>query len=491
MRHQILLGVLFFGLMVAPACAAKKPNIVFILVDDMGYMDVGFTGSAYYQTPHIDRLAQQGVVLTDAYAMPTCAPSRACLVTGQYPSRHRIYTVDFYAGTPAAMRKVKGIRSKRTLDTKAVTFAEQLKAAGYRTAQIGKWHLGDQPATLPTGQGFDFNFAGGSTGAPRSFFRPYKNVPHAGSGPEGEYLTDRLTDEACAFIERSKDGPFFLYLPFYSVHVPVHATADRVRRYENVAPMGGQDMPEYGAMVTAVDDSVGRIVAKLEALGLDDNTLIVFTSDNGGQITVTDNAPLRGQKGDLHEGGVRVPTFVRWPGRIEPGTTNPTPVAIVDWMPTLLEAAGAEAPGDLVIDGESLVPLLTNNTPLKRDAIYFHMPGYNGNGRTNALVWQPPAGAIRMGRWKLIENFEDGSLELYDLHADLGERHNLAGAEPRRAQQLLAKLKAWQKDVDAPIPTEANPKYNPDSRKWLKNEGQRQPLSTAHWKIRVQPRVNP
>ncbi len=491
MRRLIPICLLFLGFVATTACAADKPNIVFILVDDMGYKDTGFTGSAYYQTPHIDRLASQGVVLTDAYAMPTCAPTRACLVTGQYPPRHGIYTVDFFAGTPAPMQKLKPIKSKRALDTKAVTFAELLKAAGYKSAQVGKWHLGNQPDTLPTGQGFDVNFAGGSTGAPKSYFRPYKNVPHVGEGPEGEYLTDRLTDEALAFIEQSKQGPFLLYLSFYSVHVPVHATADRVARYENVAPAGGQNMPEYAAMVSAVDDSVGRIVAKLEALGLDDDTLIVFTSDNGGQITVTDNTPLRGQKGDLHEGGVRVPTFVRWPGRIEPGTTNATPVTIVDWLPTLLDAAGAQPGADLTLDGESLVPMLTKRAPLKRDAIYFHMPGYNGNGRTNALVWQPPAGAIRMDRWKLIENFEDGSLELYDLQTDLGEKHNLADAQPRRAQQLLAKLKAWQKDTDAPIPTQANPKYNPASRDWLKNEGQRQPIHTAHWKITVKPRVNP
>lgn len=451
------------------ACAReeKKPNIVFFLVDDLGWTDTGCYGSSYYDTPHIDQLAKEGMKFTSAYMMPTCSPSRASLMTGKYPPRTGIYTVDAYAGTPLKMQKVKGIRSKRFISADEVTLAEVLKEAGYATGHFGKWHLGNDSLTGPLGQGFDINMGGDATGSPKSFFSPFGNIKHMALAKEGEYLTEILADGACRFIEENKNTPFFLYFPFYQVHVPLHAKKEWVKKYKGKKKYEGQGVPAYGAMVSYMDHSIGRVLDQLEKYDLLDNTIIIFTSDNGGQIVATSNSPLRGQKGNLTEGGIRVPFIVKWPGVVRPGSIEDTPVTVVDHYPTLAEMAGTGIPENTVVDGVSLVPLLQARGKLKRDAIYWHLTSYNGNGRTNALLWQYPGGAIRKGDWKLIENFEEGSLRLYNLKEDIGETEDLYDQYPEKAGALLAELRQWRKNTGAPVPNETNPHFEAGSRDWI------------------------
>ncbi len=446
----------------------KKPNIVFFLVDDFGWSDLGCYGSEYYDTPNIDKLAKEGMVFTDAYMMPTCSPSRVSLMTGKYPPRTGVYTVDWYAGTPKKMQKVKGIKSKRFIAEDEVTIAEVLKEAGYTNGHFGKWHLGDQPETSPEGQGFDVNIGGCKSGSPKSFFSPY-GIGNIAPQKEGVYLTDVLTDGACNFITENKDKPFFLYFPFYQVHVPLHAKKEWVEKYKGKKAHGQQNVPAYGAMVSYMDYSVGRVLDQLEEHGLTDNTIIIFTSDNGGQIVATSNSPLRGQKGTLTEGGIRVPLIVKWPNIVKPGTIDKTPVTVVDYYPTLAEMTGTSISENRMIDGESFIPLLKQEGQLKRDAIYWHLTSYNGNGRSNSLLWQYPGGAIRKGDWKLIENFENDALELYNLKNDIGETKNLRDQYPQKTKELLKDLKLWQESTNAPIPTEANPEFEESSLDWIVN----------------------
>lgn len=442
----------------------KKPNIIFILIDDLGWKDVAFMGSGYYETPHIDRLASQGMVFTDAYTCgPNCAPTRASLLSGQYTPRHGVLTVRTSDKAPAHLRKLKGVPTKTTLDSDIVTIAEVLKSAGYVSASMGKWHLGNDPELGPVAQGFDVNIGGWELGRPnKSYFSPYNN-PELPDGPEGEYLTDRLTDEALAFIETNRERPFFLYLPHYAVHGPLQAKEEMIQKYREKAPDKGHKNPTYAAMIESTDSGIGQILNKLDELGLTDNTVVFFYSDNGGVENTTSMEPLRGHKGQLYEGGVRVPLAIRWPGVVKPGTVSSEPVTSVDFYPTLMEIAGGRKPGQQVLDGESLVGLLKGSGHLDREAIFWHFPCYLGAGSRNYLR-QAPAGAVRHGDWKLIEFFEDGHLDLYNLKDDIGEKNNLAGKLPEKAQELHNLLKDWRKSVGARIPTEPNPEYDPGRR---------------------------
>lgn len=477
----------------------RKPNIVFVLVDDLGWRDVGFAGSRYYRTPHIDRLAAEGRVFTQAYALPSCAPARASLMTGLHPTRHGIYAVDAYARTPERMQKVRPVNSPLALPARFTTIAEVLRRAGYATAHIGKWHLGDAPEQLPTARGFDLNIGGSNAGAPNSFFSPYgRSIPEAllpRSGLENEHLTDRLTIEACRFIAEKRERPFFLYLSYYDVHVPAPLRQLEARRdlYEQArarAPDGEQDSPAYAAMVAAVDEGVGQVLETLRRAGLDRNTVVFFTSDNGGQIMCTDMRPLRGQKGNVYEGGIRVPLAVRWPGVIAGGKHDDTPVTVLDFFPTLAEIAGAKLDAGLRPDGESLVGLLRGNAPLRRDAIFFHHPLYHGNGRSNAKLWQPPASVIRMGDWKLVQSLEDDAFELYHLHTDPGEQRNRAAEEPEIARRLRQRLEAWQREVGAPVALAPNPAFEPSSRDWIAQANRRTPGEGGREPdVRVTPRL--
>ncbi|MFH1717907.1 MAG: sulfatase, partial [Planctomycetota bacterium] len=436
-----------------------------LFIDDMGWRDVGFMGSKYYQTPNIDRLASEGMVFTNAYSnAPNCAPARACLLSGWYGPRHGVYTVDSSDRGQSKFRKLIPIENTKVLDPKIVTVAEAIKPAGYVSASIGKWHLGDDPQSGPCAQGFDVNVGGYSAGSPqKGYFVPYKN-PELPDGPQGEYLTDRLTDEALKFIEANKDRPFFLYLPHYAVHTPLQAKADLIEKYKKRPGSNGQNNPTYAAMIESTDQGVGRITAKLDELGLVDNTIVFFFSDNGGVKGITSNEPLRGGKGMLYEGGIREPMVVRWPGGVKPGTTCDCPVIGVDVYPTILEMTGAPRPEGKVLDGESIVPLLKGKKNLNRQALYWHFPAYlqgKADGARDQHFRTRPGAAVRAGDWKLIEYFEDGELELYNLADDISEQKNLAAAMPEKTRELHNLMLTWRKELNAPVPTEPNPDYNP------------------------------
>ena len=443
-----------------------KPNIVFILADDLGWKDVGFMGSQYYETPNLDRLAGEGVVFTQAYTNgPNCAPTRASLLSGQYAPRHGVYTVGSSERGKSKLRKLIPVQNKTTLDADIVTLAEALKPAGYVSASMGKWHLGNDPDLGPVGQGFDVNVAGYEAGHPRSYFSPYRN-PALTDGPPGEYLTDRLTDEAIAFIEANRQRPFFLYLPHYAVHTPLQARQAAIEKYKQKASHGGQGNPIYAAMVESLDQGVGRIMKALDDLKLTGKTLVVFTSDNGGVKGITSMAPLRGGKGMLYEGGIRVPLVARWPQKIGPGVRCREPVISIDFYPTLLALAGVKRPQEHVLDGADIGPLLCGGRTLASPRnLFWHFPAYlqgRAEGARDRHFRTRPAGAMRAGDWKLIEYFEDGALELYNLQEDIGERRNLANALPDRTQQMHRTLRQWRQSLNAPVPDQMNPEYDPE-----------------------------
>jgi len=451
----------------AGARAAKKrpPNIVFLFIDDMGWRDVGFMGSRYYETPNIDKLAGGSMVFTNAYSnAPNCAPARACLLSGWYGPRHGVYTVGTSSRGQSRLRKLIPIQNTEVLDPAIVTIAEAIKPVGYVSASIGKWHLGDDPQAGPKAQGFDVNVAGFRAGSPpKGYFVPYKN-PELPDGPPGEYLTDRLTDEALKFVEANKDRPFFLYLPHYAVHVPLQAKAELIAKYKNKPGSNGQSNPTYAAMIESTDQGVGRIMARLDELNLTENTIVFFFSDNGGVKGITSNEPLRGGKGMLYEGGIREPMLVRWPGVVKPGTTCDTPIIGVDFYPTILEMTGAQRPAGKLLDGESIVPLLKGARALKRKTLFWHFPAYlegKAEGARDPHFRTRPGGAVRAGDWKLIEYFEDGALELYNLKDDIGEQKNLAEALPDKTAELHKLMLTWRKALNAPVPTELNPEYSP------------------------------
>jgi arylsulfatase A-like enzyme len=460
-RRTILLAVLALALFAPPSVAApaapRRPNIVFILADDLGWTDVGCQGSKFYETPHIDRLAAQGLRFTSHYHSQNCAPTRACLMTGQYAPRTGVYTVGTLERGLARDRKLEVPVNITNLPLDRDTVAGALKRAGYATGMFGKWHLGQQGPYHPARRGFDEAIV--SMGKHFDFV----TTPPV-TYPQGTYLADWITDKAVDFISRHKDEPFFLYVPHFGVHSPFQAKKELISHYQKKPPAGGHRDPVYAAMIASIDESVGRILAQLDALKLADNTVVIFASDNGGvggyaEIGgrgITDNAPLRGGKGMLYEGGVRVPFIIRWPGRTRPGSTSDQPTMHVDLFPTFLDLASVKERPRQPLDGVSLLPLLGDpGAKLPREAIYAHFPGYLELG--NAGRWRTtPVGFIRMGDWKLMEFFEDGRLELYNLKDDLGERNNLAERMPERARALQARLAAWRQELHAAMPRPRN-----------------------------------
>lgn len=454
--------------------AGPRPNVIIFFVDDLGWADPGAYGSRWHQTPAIDALATRGVRFTHAYAAsPVCSPTRAALLTGQNPAR--LGLTDWLPGSPPdARRPLKPPPIPQQLPLAEQTLAERLRAAGYATAHIGKWHLGGA-GFGPRQQGFDVNVGGDHHAAPRSYFFPYADprepMPGLKHGAPGEYLTDRLTTEAENFIKRNAKRPFLLYFAHYAAHVPLQARPSAVARFRALRrPPGEQHNPVYAAMLASVDESLGRLVAQVTKLRLTGRTVIILTSDNGGLSTqegpntpATSNAPLRAGKGYLYEGGIRVPLLIAWPGSNRPGTSEATPVSSVDIMPTVLAMAGVKAPAGG--DGTSLVPLLERGGQLAARRLHWHYPHYSVQGGL-------PGGAIRAGRLKLLENYEDGSVELYDLATDPGETTDLAESEPATAQELRGELAAWRASVNAAMPA-PNPDYRPPSiwsrfRNWLK-----------------------
>ena len=470
MMRKILILCVWGLLAQAPSThAAQPPNIILILVDDLGWMDLSCQGSRYYETPNLDRLAAQGMRFTNAYAAcAVCSPTRAAIQTGRYPARLGVtdwIRSRFQGGAiPADKKNPSGFTGGRRkflvpknalwMESEEVTIAELLKPGGYVSCHIGKWHLGADD-WYPQKQGYHFNYGGCDYGQPPDYFDPFNKpkhrhamiragIPHLPGRKPGQYLSDREAEEAVAFIEKHKDKPFFLNMDNYAVHTPIQAKAEVTAKYEKKTKTR-QKNAKYAAMVESVDDCAGRIMAALEKHGIADRTMIIFTSDNGGLLGPTNNAPLRSGKGYAYEGGIRVPLLIKWPGVVKPGTTSAEPVTSVDYFPTIAEVTGLDLPEGRDIDGLSLAKHLSSQgkQKLARDAIYWHFPHYRHN--------PGPYSIIREGDWKLIK-FYGGPMELFDLKNDLGETKNLAAAMPEKVKGLESRLLAHLKSVGAKMP---------------------------------------
>jgi arylsulfatase A-like enzyme len=447
----------------ASAAEPGRPNVIFILIDDLGRNDLGCYGSKFYRTPHLDGLAKEGVRFTDAYAAcPVCSPTRAAILTGKYPARLNL--TDWLPGRPDRPdQKLLRPEIIQHLPLAEVTIAEALKAAGYATGHIGKWHLGGE-GFEPQRQGFDVNIGGNQAGSPASYFAPFRNaqgrfMPGLEQAADGEYLTDRLTAEAEKFIECNRARPFFLYLAHYAVHIPLRAKPGLAAKYPSNNKPGEQNNPVYAAMIESVDEGVGRLLKKLADLRLSQDTVIIFTSDNGGlsvlegpNTPATINAPLREGKGYLYEGGIRVPLLVKAPGIARAGQVCGVPVSSIDFFPTILELCGVKS--EARVDGVSLAPVLRGDAYLPRNALYWHYPHYSNQGGR-------PGGAVRAGDYKLIEFYEHGRREIFDLKADGSESRNLIAQKPEVAKDLAGKLERWRQEVGARR-TRPNPAYVPN-----------------------------
>ncbi len=455
----------------AEAKPTQRPNIVLINVDDLGWTDMSFMGSTLYETPNIDRLYQKGTYFENGYASAAnSAPSRACMLSGQYSPRHGVFTVGRPTRGDAKQRKLIPIANSEVLPKDAVTLAQTLKNGGYTTCNVGKWHVG----TDPTKQGIDINVAGSDAGAPKTggYFSPYK-VPNITSGVDGEYLTDRLGLEAAKFVDNvSKESPFFLYYAPYAVHAPLMAKPEIIEKYKakERSKDGAHFNAIYAAMIESMDQSIGTLMEAIERNGCSKNTLIIFTSDNGGVYNISKQHPLRAGKGSYYEGGIRVPIIIYMDGKFDKGERCDTPVTNLDFFPTILDFTGVKAESKL--DGTSLLPLLGGkpSSELTNRDLHWFMPAYieakKGDTECRDLHFRTrPVSVIRRGDWKLIENFEDGSLELYNLANDLGERTNLSDKNPQKRDELYKAMKQWQADVKTPIPTKPNPEYNPTAKK--------------------------
>lgn len=448
----------------------KRPNIIFFLIDDMGWTDLGCYGSKIYKTPAVDLLASEGVKFTQAYASHSmCIASRYAIMSGKYPARNGVPGRD-YSGIPLPLSEV--------------TIAEALKSHGYATFFTGKWHLGKKGA-YPEDQGFDVNIAGHSKGQPDSYFYPYKSpkrpdwdVPGLEEGKDGEYLTDRLTDESIKFIRNNRQGPFFVYLSHYAVHVPLQGKPDLVKNYQDVVKNRHfqgpayikegranqkmhQDNPVYAAMVHSVDQSVAKIMKTLDELNLTDNTILIFTSDNGGDSCKignrgrgTSNVPLRGGKCWLYEGGIRVPFIVKWPGVTQPGTVLDAQVTGVDHYPSILEMASLQLRPEQHQDGVSYAPVLKSEDRPPRKPMFWNFPILS---RFDAVVGSEDCTAVRYGDFKLIEFYPSGRVELYNLKKDIGEKHNLADKKTWKTKELRALIRQWKKETNAPLPKDKIP----------------------------------
>ena len=451
------------------------PNVVFILVDDLGWTDLGSYGSTFYETPNLDQFANKNLRFTNAYAAASiCSPTRAAIMTGRHPVRVDI--TDWIAGLDPQNRPLLGPQDRNELALEEKTLAEYMSESGHKTFFAGKWHLGSE-GFFPKDQGFHINKGGHEKGTPPGgYYVPYKN-PKLSDGPQGEYLTDRLTDESIVFLEENKDSPFFLFLSFYTVHTPIQANKKHIAKFESKAltleidttsltlaegegrTLTQQVNPDYASMVYAMDENVGRLLDKLSELDLDDNTIVIFTSDNGGLSTLpprwklapTSVKPLRAGKGWLYEGGIRVPLIMKVPGITEAGIVN-TPVVSQDLFPTILSLTGVSPNPDIPMDGKDLSALLHGETSQIRDTLIWHYPHYHGS------EWKPGA-AIRVGDWKLLEFYEDQRVELYHLKEDIGEATDLSVQEPQKVKALQKALHNWQERMGAKFPI-PNPNYS-------------------------------
>ena len=447
---------------------SKYPNFVFFLVDDLGYSDIGCYGSNYYKTPNIDKLAHEGVKFTNAYASGmVCSPSRASILTGKYPARLRITTAIPIKGY-ARINSGKGTPFKdadytMNLPLQELTIAEALKNNGYSTSCIGKWHVCKDSIFFPENQGFDENIGGSGRGHSANYFYPYYGKWRMAEGhpwiewntvkggKPGEYLTDRLTDEALKFIEKNKNKPFFLYLSHYAVHTPIQAKEKILLKYKDADPdiKRGHIYPKYAAMIESVDQSLGLILKKLEELNLSDDTIIIFTSDNGGHGKWTSNYPFRGNKGNFYEGGIRVPLIVKWSKKLNSQQIFEDPVIGNDFYPTILEMAEISLIPSQHMDGISLWPSIKSGKKIKRNRLFWHFPNYIGAGHPDP---SKPTSVIRKGKWKLIENLENGEVQLFDLKKDVSEKTDLSNKLIKKVVELKNELNNWRISVNAQMP---------------------------------------
>lgn len=473
MKGSHFLAVMASAAMAGTACTScrppdNKPNIVFILIDDLGWKDVGFMGSQYYETPNIDKLARGGMIFTQAYAnAANSAPTRACLITGQYVPRHGLFTVANSDRGKSEDRRLIPLTNIESVPLDKISIAEALKPGAYISAAIGKWHIGGTSVE----HGFDIGFDRDKLGYRGGHFNA-----------EGEYLADRLTDEAIKFIRENNPHvsgrPFFLSLAHHAVHTPIQAKMEITGLYEQKEGAECHNNPVYAAMIQSVDESVARVSQVLDELGLSENTILIFFSDNGGHGTFTCQKPLRGGKGMYYEGGIREPMFVYWPGKIKAGTVCDVPVIGTDFYPTFLDIAGISKPENYILDGVSIVPLLEGEKSISRDKLFWHFPAYLEayaglkEDSRDTLFRSRPVSVIRKGDWKLLlfheewildgdreKISENNSVELYDLKADISEQYNLSNSKPEIRDELLSDLLKWLNETGAVIPSDANPQY--------------------------------
>ena len=466
MNSQILKKLSFLLLlMLLNSCnkeSLEKPNIVLIVADDLGWSDLSYMGSEYYETPNIDKLSKSGMTFYNGYASSAnCAPSRATMLSGKYHTEHGIYTVRNSDRGSRKTRKIIPIETKSTLDLDFFVIPEMLKEMGYTNGHFGKWHLGDV-GFHPEQSGFDVNIGGNRHGGPGGYFAPYPN-PQLENEPKGEYLTDRIGDEVVKFIDVNKENNFFAYVPFFSVHTPIQSKPDYQKKYSNKESNEFHNRADYAGMIQSLDDNIGKILDKIDALNLSENTLIIFTSDNGGIRAISNQYPLRAGKGSYYEGGIKVPMIFSWKGKIEAKTESYERVSNLDFYPTIKKLVGYNESIDL--DGEDLTPIFKGEK-LKKRELYFHFPVYLepyrvqlDNG-TDPLFRTRPGTVIIKDNWKLHHYYEDNKFELYDLEKDVSESENLSEINKEKKNELLIDLNNWRKVNNAPIPSRLNPYYD-------------------------------
>ena len=460
--HQLKGIQLALPLLALPLQAQnERPNIILINIDDLGWTDLSCNGSTYYETPNIDELKANGIWFQQAYAgAANSAPSRACMLTGMNTPRHGMFTVGTAARGNKANRKLIPIQNKTILDAGIQMLPQVLRDAGYQTAHIGKWHI----TTDPTQNGMDYNIAGCHAGNPGTYFAPYaKKIEHLTQGPDGEYLTYRLGHEMEKYIRNvDKSRPFFLYYATYAIHEPLQPTKELLTKYKGKVGDEAHNNPKYGALVESMDQTIGQLMRTLNELHLEENTMIVFTGDNGGVWNTSKQWPLRAGKGCYYEGGIRIPFIIYQKGKYEKGHIDQVAVSQLDLFPTFLDAAHLPTEG-LLLDGKSLIPLMEGKTKeLAERPLYWNFPGYLEGGHAEShdpIFRSTPQAAIRKGDWKLLKFYECGEVELYNLKDDISERRELSTVFPEKAQELLADLEKWQKETNAPIATESNPFY--------------------------------
>ena len=466
MNSQILKKLSFLLLlMLLNSCnkeSLEKPNIVLIVADDLGWSDLSYMGSEYYETPNIDKLSKSGMTFYNGYASSAnCAPSRATMLSGKYHTEHGIYTVRNSDRGSRKTRKIIPIETKTTLDLDFFVIPEMLKEMGYTNGHFGKWHLGDV-GFHPEQSGFDVNIGGNKHGGPGGYFAPYPN-PELENEPKGEYLTDRIGDEVVKFIDINKENNFFAYVPFFSVHTPIQSKPDYQKKYSNKESNEFHNRADYAGMIQSLDENIGKILDKIDALNLSENTLIIFTSDNGGIRAISNQYPLRAGKGSYYEGGIKVPMIFSWKGKIEAKTESYERVSNLDFYPTIKKLVGYNKSIDL--DGEDLTPIFKGEK-LKKRELYFHFPVYLEPYRvqldsgTDPLFRTRPGTVIIKDNWKLHHYYEDNKFELYDLEKDVSESENLSEINKEKKNELLIDLNNWRKTNNAPIPSRLNPYYD-------------------------------